>query len=178
MKKSRLAVAVLLIIPGIALLTGAQQTKKDRDLAKTYPLLSRLDISENALPKGCTKPNLRPEDFPLKGIRQCTITTDPRAIAAMEKRHFKVGAKNIEAIYFAVYKEANELGVIGCAFINPEIAKKAYKNLTKGQSFFKIWLSGKYVIVLWHDKGTTEKCMQQMKTLIEKVVQSSDKKND
>jgi len=63
MKRRMLIVAVFLIAAGIALPIGAQESKEAQELKKKYPLLSRLDIPADSLPKGCTKPDVKPDAF-------------------------------------------------------------------------------------------------------------------
>ena len=175
MKLTIITVSVLLVALGIALTTGADESTNSQDLKKKYPLLARLDIPTDSLPKGCTKPDLQPDDFPLEGLRQCAIITDSLAITAMDKRATKVGANNIDAMYYAIYKEAGELGVVGFAFNNSQVAKNAYENLIKDDDGFRTWLRGKYVIRIWRDIGTTDECMQQMAAIIERIIQFRDK---
>jgi hypothetical protein len=173
MERRILMVSALVIAIGVTVATRAQEPENADDLKKKYPLLSRLDMPSDSLPQGCSKPALQPDYFPVKGLRQCAISTDPRAIAALEKET-RVGAKNIEAVYVAVYKEAGELGVIGWAFTRAEVAKEAYKNLTERDRHFRIWLRGKFVIALWRDTGTTDQCMRQMAANIEGIVRHGD----
>ena len=173
-----LIVAAFLIVAGTALPIGAQESNQVQEFKNKYPLLSRLDIPTDSLPKGCMKPDALPDNFPLKGIRQCAITTEARAIDALDQRFIMVGAKNIEALYYGGYDEVNELGVIGWALTNSEVAKKAYKNAAEGGRFFKIWLRGNHVIGLWRDKGTTDNCMEQMVVTIEDIVRRGDSKDN
>lgn len=180
MKRSIHFVAAVLIAGGIALPIGAQeseeaQSEEARELNQQYPLLSQLDIPTDSLPRGCTKPAALPDNFPLEGIRQCAITTDARAIDAIERRFIMVGAKNIEAMYYGGYVEENELGIMAWALTDSEVATKAYNNATEGDKFFKVWLHGKHVIALWGDTGTTDECMQQMVVLIDDIVRHPDR---
>jgi len=143
-------------------------------------LLARPDIPPESLPKGCSKPDLQPEDFPIEGIRQGAIAVDSRAITALaqDRRGPKVGAENIHAVYFASYREGNELGVVGYAFADAQVAKDAYKNMAKEHDDYRVWLRGKYVIWLWRDTGTTDKCMREMALIIDRIVRRYDSKAD
>ncbi|MBI5759764.1 MAG: hypothetical protein HZA46_14700 [Planctomycetales bacterium] len=173
MERTMLIVAVVLSAVGLTANTCGQESQNGDELKKKYPLLARLDMPKDSLPPGCSKPDLQPDDFPVKGLRQSAITTDARAIAALDKV-VRVEAENTQAVYFAVYKEAGELGVIGWAFATEEVAKDAHQNVTKRGRAFKIWRQGKYLITLWRDTGTTDRCMQQMAENIEAIVRRSD----
>jgi hypothetical protein len=173
MVRTMLIAAVVLSAAGLTANTCGQEPKNDDELKKKYPLLARLDMPKDSLPPGCSKPDLQPDDFPVKGLRQSAITTDARAITALD-REAGVAAKNTRAVYYAVYKEAGELGVIGWAFATEEVAKDAHQNVTKRGRSFKIWRQGKYLITLWRDTGTTDRCMQQMAENIEAIVRRCD----
>lgn len=170
MNKTFCFIAFLLPVAGCALTARAQEPQK------TYPVLARLDIPTNSLPNGCSKPDVQPEDFPVEGIRQCAITTNPRAITALNRQVTNVESKSIEAAYFGVYKEGGELFVVGFAFINSKAAKDAYKNAK--EKTYRAWLHGKYVIALDRDKGATDECMQQMSAIIDNIVKPSKQPDD
>ncbi len=171
MKRVVAGIVVFLIAAGFAFAVCAQETNKE------FPLLAGLDIPEDALPEGCSKPDLQPDDFPIKGLRQCGITTDSRAIAFMDQEATRVGAKSIEAMYYAVYKEEGELFVIGWAFTSTKVAREAYKNAAKNHRCFKAWQRGKYAIAFWRDMGTTDECMKQMAAILDRVVRRPDAKD-
>jgi hypothetical protein len=173
MNRSMLIVAVLLIAAEGVMPLGAQESKEHRELKKKYPFLSRLDIPTDKLPKGCSKPDLQPEDFPIAGIRQGGVTTDSRAIAALDRdrRGPNVGAENIHAIYLASYKERGELGVVGYAFADTQVANDAYNNMKKEHDDYRVWLCGKNVVWLWRDTGTTDQCIREMALIIEVLVE-------
>jgi hypothetical protein len=159
----------------------AQESNEAQDLKKRHPLLAQFDIPTESLPKGCSKPDLQPEDFPIEGIRQGAITTDSRAIAALaeDTRGPKVGAENIEAIYFACYREGNDIGIVGFAFANTQVAKQAYKSLKKrNDDDSRVWRRGKYTIWLWRDIGTTDRCMREMALIIDGILRRYDGKKN
>ena len=57
---------------------------------------------------------------------------------------------NIQAIYYAVYQEKNDLGIVGWAFKTEEDAKQARDKLVeKHGDRFTVWLSKKYVLALF-----------------------------
>jgi len=81
-------------------------------------------------------------------------------------------------LYYGGYSELNDLGVIGWAFTNIDVAQRAMKNAIEKDRFFTIWQRDKHVVVLWRDKGTTDQCMQQMAAILEDGVESGDKKDN
>lgn len=175
-RRIRTVVAFLVALGSVA--TSVAQEPGETQELKKYPLLSRLDIPTEDLPKGCSKPDLQPDDFPVQGLRQCAVTTNSNAIAAIDKRATKVGAESIDAMHYAVYREAGELGVVGLAFKDAQVAKEASDNLARVGSAFRTWRRDHYVIWLWRDTGTTDECMQQIATNIERILQHFDAKDD
>lgn len=147
MKRVVAGIAVFLIAAGFAIAVCARETNKES------PLLARFAIPTGALLDGCSRPEVQPDDFPIEGLRQCGITTDSRAITFLDRDATKVGAENIKAMYYTVYKEMGELFVIGWAFTTPKVAEDAYTTAARNDGCFRVWQSGKYVIALWRDVG-------------------------
>ena len=134
-----------------------------------YAQLAELSIPEDALPPGCSIPeNLNP---PIKGVNNRQVTTDPRAFVLTDDEVTREFQRNVKAMYYAVYREGNELGILAWAFDRPETARKAHRVMTDKQTDkqqFKFWCTGEYVILLWRDKGTSDNCFQNFATFIQK----------
>src|SRR5687767_14128807 len=109
----RSGIFVVATLSGLAASCGATelaaQTLDDR-----FPLLARLSIPEGALPPGCSIPEA--PRFPIKGVKNRRITTDPHAFILIDETLTETFGNHIEAAYYAVYEEGNELGVMGWAF--------------------------------------------------------------
>ena len=167
------AIFVVATLSGLAAFCGAAEPAA-QSLDERFPLLAQLSIPEGALPAGCSIP----EDpkFPIKGVKNRRITTDPRAFLFIDEETTKRLGKHIEAAYFAVYKEGGELGVMAWAFDTPAAAKDGHGRLAaKYQDRFRLWRQGKYVVCLWRDTGTTDKCHQAFAAFIQtKVVPQVD----
>jgi hypothetical protein len=152
------------LVVAAALWGLAAQPADDR-----FPLLTRLSIPVAALPPGCSiPPAVR---LPIPGAENRRVTTDPRAFVLVDKLLTERYGKHVAAAYYAVYKEANELGVMGWAFDTPASAKEAHGRLAdKYPDRFRWWRKGKYVICLWRDAGTTDKCLDAFAAFIQKAV--------
>lgn len=156
---------VVATLSGLAAFCGAAEPDA-QSLDERFPLLAQLSIHESALPPGCSIPE--DPEFPIKGVKNRRITTDPRAFIFIDEETTKRVEKHIEATYFAVYKEGGEIGVMAWAFDTPGTAKDGHGRLTaKYQDRFRLWKQGKYVVCLWRDTGTTDKCQQAFADFIQ-----------
>jgi hypothetical protein len=162
------AIFVVAALSGLAAFCGATEPAA-QSLDERFPLLAQLSIPESALPLGCSIP----EDprSPIKGVKNRRVTTDPRAFFFIDREMTKRFGKHIEAAYFAVYEEGGELGVMGWAFATPAAAKDGHDRLAeKYQDRFRLWRTGKYVVCLWRDTGTTDTCHQAFAAFIQTKV--------
>jgi hypothetical protein len=79
--------------------------------------------------------------------------------------------KHIRAAHYSVYKEGGEIGVFGWAFDSPDTAKEAHEVLAKRVGDrFRWWRHEQYLIGLWRDTGTSDKCLQHFEAFIQKEV--------
>ena len=163
--RRQIQIAVCLNLSGFALMAADAETESK------FPLLARLDIPVALLPEGCAKPEIKDGRFPIPGLRQCAVTTDARAIAALDERVTKVGSMKTSGLYFGVYREKGELGVTAWAFATENVARDAHHNVVKAARFFKTWRRGRHVVALWRDKGATDGCMREMAAVIERIVE-------
>lgn len=164
-RRSKVLVAILsgLIASCFAAEVPAQ-TLDDR-----FPLLAQLSVPQGALPPGCSIP--QDPQFPIEGVKNRRVTTDPRAFILLSEELTEPFKKHIEAAYYAVYEEGNELGVFGWAFHKPQSAKDAHNRLTtKYPDRFRWWRKDQYVICLWRDQGTTDKCFEAFTAFLQKKV--------
>ena len=155
--------ALLLCAISSSHLEAAEEVAGDR-----FPLLARLTPPEAALPRGCCIPKGRP---PVKGLQNSSITTNAQAFLFVDRQSTELLATNIQAIYYAVYREKGELGIFGWAFKTEEAAKQARdKLLEKHGDRFRVWLGQKSVLCLWRDVGTTDACFQHFKDFLDRQV--------
>lgn len=82
----------------VRLTDNAKQSEAGVGLKAAYSLLARRDIPAERLPKECEESDIEPDDFPVKGQRQAAITTNSRAISAVDGPATKVGDQHIEAV--------------------------------------------------------------------------------
>ena len=134
-----------------------------------FPLLARLSIPASELPANCTIPE-KPR-FPIKGIVNRRVTTDSKAIVLDGDELTERFGKHIRAAYYSVYKEGGEIGVFGWAFDSPDTAKEVHEVLAeKVGDRFRWWRHEQYLIGLWRDMGTSDKCFQHFEAFIQKEV--------
>jgi hypothetical protein len=155
--------ALLLCAISSSHLEAAEEVAGDR-----FPLLARLTPPEAALPRGCCIPEGRP---PVKGLQNRSITTNTQAFLFVDRQLTELVGTNIQAMYYAVYREKGELGIFGWAFKTEEAAKQARDTLVvKHGDRFRVWLGQKYVLCLWRDVGTTDECFQCFEDFLTKRV--------
>ena len=134
-----------------------------------YPLLAQLSLPKDALPMGCSIPD-HPNP-PIKGLQNRRITTDSRAFIVIDDEVTKEFGKSVDAVYYAVYVEKNEIGILAWAFETPKLALDVHCVLTKKYAGrVELWRKDKYLICLWRDKGTTDKCFKHFKAFIQNKV--------
>jgi hypothetical protein len=110
---------------------------------------------------------------PIEGVKNRQVTTDPRAFILLDEELTEPFKPKIQAAYYAVYEEGNELGIVGWAFDNPETAKAAHEKLTaRFPDRFHWWLKDRYLIALWRDQGTSDKCLNAFAEFIQKKVEA------
>jgi predicted esterase len=153
---------------------GVRWLEKNRAADQQWPLLSRLSVPESALPPKCSIPE-HPRS-PIKGVANRRVTIDPRAFVLIGDELTQRFRKRIKAAYYAVYEEGNEIGIMGWAFDTLDSAKDAHTALTEefGDKF-RSWQREQYVICLWRDTGTSDKCFQHFEAFIQKQVDDFEK---
>ena len=154
-------------------------------LANKYPVLARLTPPKKELPANCKAPEL-PDNVPrFEGLKNRSITVDPKFFLIGDERlEDLLDSKAIKATYYAIYRERHACGIIGWAFATDDDAKKAHNALAASyaneKSRFRLWHTGKYVVWLWRDPGTSDKCFQffeqYVNSQLKTSVQSSPKK--
>ena len=140
-------------------------------LAKKYPVLARLTPSKEELPPKCQILEI-PNDIPeLKGLKNLAITVEPKHFLIADKQlQDIIDAKMVQAAYFAIYREGNELGVMGWAFASAEDAKVTHQKLSetygKDQERFRLWQVDQHVVWLWRDSGTSNSCFESFERFL------------
>jgi hypothetical protein len=146
----------------------------DDGLDAKYPLLAALKLPAESLPAGCTLQAIPAEVPELKGLKNGEITTNPRFFLIGDERFAELlDAKQIEAVYFGMYKEKNEWGITGWA-CRSEAAAKAlhdklavtYKNVPETDRF-RLWQVDKCVAWLWRDPGVSDRCFKRLEAVIQ-----------
>jgi len=141
----------------------------DEATAERFPLLARLTPPETALPRDCSVAKGTP---PVEGLQNRSITTNPRAFLFVDHQLTEQVGTNIQAMYYAVYKEQGELGIFGWAFKTEAAARQARDKLVEQYGTrFRVWLSKQYVLCLWRDTGTTDECFQYFAAFLQKRVE-------
>ncbi len=81
-----------------------------------------------------------------------------------------IDSKVVRACYFGIYREKDDIGIIGWAFASEDDARKTHKALAasyaKEPERFRLWHEKKYVIWLWRDPGTTDLCFQHFEQFV------------
>jgi hypothetical protein len=140
-----------------------------KSLEERFPLLAQLSIPKEQLPKGCTIPEN--PIFPIEGVKNRQVTTDPRAFILLDEELTEPFKPQIQAAYYAVYEEGNELGIVSWAFDKPESAKAAHEKLkVRFPDRFRFWVKYRYLIALWRDQGTSDACLKTFEEFIQKKV--------
>ncbi len=179
--KLAIAVVVVLLFAGNNSAAAQEPTEQER-LARKYPLLAGLTLPEKQLPMDC-RPEEVPEDIEsLKGLKNRAITVNPKFFLLGDGGLDKLmDAKAIEATYFGVYREKNELGITGWAFKTSEAAKKAHealiKKYKKEPERSRFWHAEKTVIWLWRDPDTTDDCFETFERFVNAQLNESKKKS-
>lgn len=151
----------------------------DDDAAK-YPFLAELNIPKDRLPKGCEIVDLPADAAPGLGLKNYSVTTDARAfLIGDEKFKELIDPNDVEAIYLALYKEKNDLGIFGWTFKSDDAAKatatKMKKRYAKQSEQIRVWQVKKNVVFLWCDPGTTNGCFIQLAQFIQATVDAANK---
>lgn len=160
-------------------LIPALELSADDSLSK-YSLLAQLSPSKQALPVGCEIAEIAENDTPVKGLKNRSITTDPKAFVIGDERLKNLlDPAQIEAMYLGLYKEKNELGVFAWAFKTEDAAKTAHRKLAESYAKqprrFRLWQVGNNLVWLWRDPGTTDACFRQFETFIQGKIKAFSK---
>jgi hypothetical protein len=147
---------------------AADVQSADSSNDRRFALLRSLTLVDKDLPPGCSVTKGKP---PIKGTQNRSITTDPQTFVFVDEELTKMFRPDLHAMYYAVYREAGELGIFGWTFATEDAARKAHDQLRKKHGDrFKLWLSKKEVVCLWRDIGTTDKCFQHFTDYVQKRV--------
>jgi hypothetical protein len=143
-----------------------------------YPLLAQLTLPADALPAGTQIQEIPPDALPVKGLQNRSITTDPNAFQIGDERLKDIIDPNqVAAMYLALYKERNDLGIFGWAFKSNSAARNTYRKLVEGYAepdSMLFWHVDNYVVWLWRDDGTTDSCFREFEAFVEAKVDGFD----
>ena len=147
---------------------GVPERWRKGEVEERFPLLGRLTPPKATLPRGCAVANGSP---PVEGLQNLSITTNSRAIIFVDEPLTELLKTNIEAMYYAVYREKGELGIFGWTFKSEEAAREARDKLVeKHKDRFRVWLNKNCVLCLWRDLGATDECFQFFETFLQRRV--------
>ncbi|MGD9646883.1 MAG: hypothetical protein AB7U73_14300 [Pirellulales bacterium] len=151
------------------------------DTPKVFPFLAGLAIPPDRLPAGCTIAELPKNFLGVEGFENQWVSTDPRLFAMGDERLPKLlDPTKIEAVYFGIYRERNDVGVIGWAFHSAADAKAAHARLSESYKQeperMRFWRSGRHVVWLWRDPGTSDACYAALARFVEERVDAAGKK--
>lgn len=144
----------------------------DDALDAEYPLLAALKLPAESLPAGCVLQEIPANVKKLQGFKNGQITTDPRFFSIGEEHVTKLfDAKQIEAVYFGIYKERNELGIVGWACTDLAAAKAMREKLAEGDKNeldrFRLWQVDRCVAWLWRDPGVSDRCFKRLEAVLQ-----------
>lgn len=164
--------SLALLAAVLAALIARSDVFADDALDAKYPRLAALKLPAELLPAGCSLETLPDNVKELQGLKNGQITTDPRFFLIGDERLTKLlDGKQIEAVYFGLYKEKNELGVIGWACINEAAAKSTREKLAESYknelNRFRLWQVDKCVVWLWRDPGVSDRCFNRLETVVQ-----------
>ena len=140
-----------------------------------YPLLEQLTVPKKDLPDSCETQEIPPDALPVKGLKNCSVTNDPKAfVIGDEPLKDLIDPKDVEAMYLALYREKGDCGLFGWAFKTEDDALKAYERLAAhyGNQFqrIRLWQAKNYVVWLWRDPGTSDECFHRLKNFVQAKV--------
>lgn len=186
---------VFVITSILAAIAAVERSPAEKPAAE-YPLLARLTLPKDSLPADCEIPDIleMPADeipgipadaTPLKGLKNRSITTNPKAFLIGDERLKElIDAKQVEAMYLALYEEGNgpgnDVGVFGWAFKTENAARKTRKRLAASYANepkrYGFWQVENYVVWLWRDTGVTDASFRQLETFIQEKVAAFKRK--
>lgn len=145
------------------------------DAPKEFPFLASLTIPKERLPQGCEVAKLPADFLGLRGFQNQAVSTDPRLfVIADERLGDLLDPKLIQATCFGIYREKNDVGIVGWAFQSEEAAKGAHARLTDSYKQepdrMRFWRAGRHVAWLWRDRGTTDECFAALAKFVEERV--------
>ena len=156
--------SLLLLAPGVPV-----------DAPQGFPFLAGLTIPKERLPQGCEVAKLPADFLGLRGFQNQAVSTDPRLfVIADERLGDLLDPKLIQATCFGIYREKNDIGIVGWAFQSEEAAKAAHSKLVESYKQepdrMRFWRAGQHVVWLWRDRGTTDECFAALAKFVEERV--------
>ena len=167
--KSNILLAFLLCLAAFA-----QAAESDGGTTNRFPLLAQLTPPENTLPSGCV---VSKGDSPIKGLKNLTVTTNAETFVLTDGELTQQFGTNVQAMYYAVYREKGELGILAWAFKTENQAQQVRDKIKeKNGDRFTLWTKKHYVICLWRDVGTTDECFKFFKDFLQSRVELFQRK--
>jgi hypothetical protein len=150
------------------------------DAPKEFPFLASLAIPKERLPQGCEVARLPADFLGLRGFKNQAVSTDPRLFVVADERLGELlNPKLIQATCFGIYREKNDIGIVGWAFQSEEAARQAYDKLTESYQQepdrMRFWRAGRHVVWLWRDPGTSDECFAKLAKFVEERVDGAVK---
>lgn len=145
------------------------------DAPKEFPFLASLTIPRERLPEGCVVAKVPADALGVAGFKNQAVSTDPRLfVIADERLGDLLDPKLIQATCFGIYREKNDVGIVGWAFQSEDAARQAYEKLTDSYKQepdrMRFWRAGRHVVWLWRDPGTSDECFAKLAKFIEERV--------